>query len=242
MRYYRSSRMKFNRWNQWEHRPSKVDRLTGLFGDAVGQIKDAFLALEQSQLESLLNRYGQTYGDQAESYARKIFPSWRSGATQLSGQTLERLIALVPPHLSAATRYRLLQAVLKKQPSSSTGRRVKVIRISTKEPGPGFAELDQALQLMRHEDALAHISENVMNAANWLYADDITAARAMLAELTSRENEIIRASAAKEIELLRRTVQTRQVKEANYSVAMPAGKLTVEVFTPSRTLREMLFG
>jgi hypothetical protein len=87
---------------------------------------------------------------------------------------------------------------------------------------------------MSHDDVLAHLPERVMKAANWLYDDDITAARAMLAEAERLENEIVRSNAAREIELLKRTISTGQVKAANYSVEMPAGKLHVTAFTPSK--------
>ena len=242
MGYYGRHKFRVSRWSNWTRKPTKTDRLTNRFGDAVGQIRNGFLALDPPQLDALLKHYGQDFGVQAENYARQAYPGWKSGKTGLSGQILERLIALVPPHLSAATRFGLLQEILKKQPSSSRGKSNKNLRISTREPGPGFAELDAALNLMYLEDSLAHVSESVMNAAKWLYDDDMTAARAILAEFSSRTNETIKASAAREIDLLRRTVHTGQVKEAHYNVHMPAGNLTVEVFTPSRTLRELLFG
>lgn len=234
--------MGYHYWHRFDRKPTKADRLARLFGDAVRQITRAFLALDEAQLDMLLMQYGRDYGAKAESYARMTFPAWKSGATQLSGQTMQRLIALVPPYLSAATRFGLLQEVLKKQSSSSARQVNKSIRVSTKEFDAGFAELDAALRAMHHEDLLAHIPEHVMDAAKWLYADDMTAARGMLAEATWRKNEIMKASAIEEIELLRRTVRTGQVKEAHYNVQMPAGSLTVEVFTPPRTLREMLFG
>jgi hypothetical protein len=76
----------------------------------------------------------------------------------------------------------------------------------------------------------AHLPERVMKAASWLYANDITAARAMLAEAERKENDIIRASATREIALLKRTVQSGQVKSGSYSVQMPAGNLSVELY------------
>jgi hypothetical protein len=86
------------------------------------------------------------------------------------------------------------------------------------------------LASMQHYDVLAHLPERVMKAASWLYANDITAARAMLAEAERKENDIIRASATREIALLKRTVQSGQVKSGSYSVQMPAGNLSVELY------------
>ena len=241
MRYYGRGRFRTNSWRYKPRPATHVDQLSSMFGNAVGQIKNAFLEFEPDALNSLMEDYGARHGAAAENYARKTFPDWKRRATALSGQTLQRLIALVPPYLSATVRYELLQEVLKQQSSKGGGTAAKVIRINSEEPDAGFAELDAALYAMRHEDALAHISERVMNAAKWLYDDDITAARAMLAMAKARENEIIKAGAAKDIELLRRTVRTGQVREAHYSVQMPAGSLAVEVFTPNHSIWKRLF-
>ena len=89
---------------------------------------------------------------------------------------------------------------------------------------------------MDTEDVLAHLPEHVMTAATWLYDDDITAARAVLAEAKRAENDIVKKQARREIELLKRTISTGQVKTANYSVDLPAGTLSVHAFTPAKGL------
>lgn len=122
--------------------------------------------------------------------------------------------------------------VLKKhKPSNSSNKHIK---INVKEPSLGFQQLQEALDSMTHDAVLAHLPENVMKAVSWLYDDDITAARAMLAEAESLENDSIRSSARREIELLRRTIQSGQIKAASYNVTMPAGKLSVIAYTPSK--------
>jgi hypothetical protein len=208
--------------------PSKYSCLVGLFGGAVEDIKRTFLQFHGNTLEALLRRYSALYGDQAGKYARKTFPMWQCSVTKLSGQTMERLIELVPPYLSPEQRFNLLQKVLQKNKPSKPN---KSIRINMRKPiAGGCAELDAMLASMQHYDVLAHLPERVMKAASWLYANDITAARAMLAEAERKENDIIRASATREIALLKRTVQSGQVKSGSYSVQMPAGNLSVELY------------
>lgn len=226
------------RYRSWRSRgwggssaPSKYSVLTGLFGSAVGEIRHAFENLKPDALDELFSDYGAIHGDSAERYARKTFPSWKSGATTLSGQTMERFVELVPPYLAPEQRFSILQAVLKYHKKSGAK---NIIKINVKEPAQGFAELQQALASMSHDDILAHLPENVMKAASWLYDDDITATRAMLAEAERLENDMIRSKATREIELLRRTISTGQVQAASYSVEMPAGKLSVVAFTPSK--------
>jgi hypothetical protein len=87
---------------------------------------------------------------------------------------------------------------------------------------------------LTHKDRLSHIPEQVMEAASWLYDDDITATRAVLADADKVATEIAKSSALKEIVLLERTIKSGQVKTANYSVEMPAGSINVTAYTPSK--------
>ena len=233
MGYYGNRRYRSWRSRGWDglSGPSKYDVLSRLFGSAVGEIRQAFMCLDEDARDELFSDYGAIHGDSAEQYARKAFPKWRSRATNLSGKTMERLVELVPPYLSPEQRFAILQAVLKHNKKSGTS---STIKINVKEPAQGFAELWQALASMSHEDVLAHLPENVMKAATWLYDADITASRAMLAEAERLENDLIRSKATREIELLKRAISTGQVQAASYSVEMPAGKLNIVAFTPSK--------
>ena len=226
------------RYRSWRSRgwggssgPSKYSVLVGLFGEAVGEIRRAFLNLDEDALDELFADYGAIHGDSAAKYARKTFPKWKSGATNLSGQTMERLVELVPPYLSPEQRFSVLQLVLKRHKKSAPYRTVK---INVKEPASGLAELHSALASMTHDAVLAHLPDSVMKAASWLCDDDITAARAMLAEAERLENDMIRSKAAREIELLRKVISSGQVQTANYSVEMPAGTLNVVAYSPSK--------
>lgn len=221
--------------------PSKYSILFRNFGSVVGEIRKAFLALEDDALDELFNDYGAIHGSSAESYARKTFPSWKSGKTNLSGQTLERLIELVPPYLESDQRMDLVK-LLAKQHEPRHRKPFKSIRINVEAPGQAFAEIATALKEMETEDVLAHIPEHVMKAATWLYDDDVTAARAVLAEAKRAQNELMKQAARRELELLKRTITSGQVQTANYSVELPAGTLSVHAYTPPKGLLHALFG
>ncbi len=224
------------RYRSWRGRgysskPTKYDALSALFGGAVGDMRKAFLSLDEDALDSLMSDYGSMHGDAAERYARKTYSSWKSGSTKLSGQTLERLVELIQPYLEPEQRHDILLKVLNKHKRSGTH---QSIRINIKEPAEGFRQIDAALERLRSEDPLAFIPEHVMEAAKWLYDDDMTAARAMLAEATRAETDILRANAIKEVGLLKRTISSGQVKSANYSVKTPVSTLSVVAYTPSK--------
>jgi hypothetical protein len=220
---------------------SKYAELNRLFGPVVQGIRGAFLQLSEDGLDELFQDYGAIHGAAAEKYARKTFPAWKSGKTNLSGQTMERLVELVPPYLEPEQRMTLVRALAKQH--EPRGRKpYKSISINIEEPGNAFAEVDAALDAMEHEDVLAHLPENVMKAASWLYDDDVTAARAVLSEAKHAENENMKKSARKEIELLKRTISNGQIKTANYSVELPAGTLSVNAYTPQKGLWATFLG
>jgi hypothetical protein len=239
--YYRSHRR--NRSRSWSSSSaSKFSVLASQFGGAVGAIKKAFFELSSDDLNDLFEEYGELYGANAEKYARGTFSSWKHGTTSLSGQTMERLVSLVPPFLSAHTRMDLLKEVLKKNKSSGPQPKYQQVVINTQNPQEGFDRIDRALAGMRSDDVLVHLSAHVMDTAKWLYDDDITSLRAVLAAAEERENTIVRQSAERELALLRSTVESGQVKHASYLVKMPAGELSVSVWTPRPTLWQRLFG
>jgi hypothetical protein len=220
--------------------PSKYSMLFSKFGSVVGEIRKAFLALAEDALDELFNDYGAIHGASAESYARKTFPSWKSGETNLSGQTLERLIELVPPYLEPEQRMDLVKLLAQKHETKHV--KYKSVRINIEDPGQAFAEIEEALRTMESEDVLAHIPEHVMKAASWLYDDDVTAARAVLAEAKRTQNEIMKKAARRELDLLKRTITSGQVRTANYSVELPAGTLSIQACTPPKGLLSTLFG
>lgn len=229
MGYYRGYRSWRSRGWGDSRGPSKYSVLASLFGEAVSEIKSSFLSLKSDALDELFEDYADMHGDGPAKYARDTFPKWKNGQTKLSGKTMERLIELVPPYLSPDQRFELLKIVLKKHKVSGLSKRIDV---DTDEPSSGFHLIDEALSELVVRDPLASIPERVMNAAKWLYDDDITAARSMLAEADRLENDIVRANARKELEMLKRTIKNKQIKTASYSVEMPSGRLHVSVHTP----------
>ena len=225
-------------WSGYQ-KPTKYDELRRLFGESVAEIKAAFFALEDDALDELFSDYGAIHGEPAEQYARRTFPAWRSRKTGLSGQTMERLISLVPPYLSAEQRKQILRRILDKhKPYPPT----YSVKINTEEPDEGFAELDRIVRGCEHEDELAYLPENVMGAAKWLYDSDVTATRAIIAEATRAENEIMKSQARKDLALLRRTIERGQIKTATYSVKLPTGVINVSANAPTKSLWKRLFG
>lgn len=224
-------RRRYRRWSGRSSQPTHYSVLSGLLGDGVWDIRAAFLGLDEDALDQLLDDYGQLHGSSAGQYARKAYPKWKSGATKLSGQTMQRLVELVPPYLEPDQRHQILLKVLKKHKRSPPS---QTIRVNIKEPHDGFRQIDEALANVKASEPLAYLPEHVMEAAKWLYDDDVTAARAMLAESMKIETDMLRDNAARELGLMRRTISNGQVKAATYTVETPVSRLHVIAYSPSK--------
>lgn len=231
MAYRSRRRYRSYRYRGWSTAPSKYSQLQRKFGPAVSKIKLAFFNLDTETMEELLSDYGSFHGTSAERYARASISEWRRGAKGMSGQTMERLVELVPPYLAAEQRLDILHDVIKHNKRTPQTER---IHINLKKPEEGLAAVDAALDRIRITDDLANLPYSVMEAASWLYDDDATAARAVLVRIAAAETQALKKSAEREIEILRRTIASGQIKSANYSVATPGGNLVITASIPSK--------
>lgn len=105
-RYYKRRRSRRD-WGAYH--ASKRQQLTNIFAGIDKDVEKIFLGLRESSLNALFNNYGEIHGKNAEKYARKTYPNWKSGQTSLSGQTAERLLNLIPPYLSKNIKYELIK-------------------------------------------------------------------------------------------------------------------------------------
>ena len=231
MAYGYGRRYRSYRYRGWSNAPSKYSQLQRKFGPAVSKIKLAFFNLDTETMDELLSDYGSFHGASAEKYARASIPEWRRGAKKMSGQTMERLVELVPPYLAAEQRFDILQDVIKHNKIAPGTER---ININLKKPEEGLAAVDAALKRIRITDDLAYLPPSVMEAASWLYDDDATAARAVLIRIAAAETQALKKSAEREIALLKRTIASGQIKNANYTVETPAGNLVITASVPSK--------
>lgn len=229
MRYRRSYSRRYSSF-YWNNPESKKSILQKKFGGAADEITRTFYAMDARSINALLRNYGRIHGNKAEDYAHKTMPKWRSGEVKLSGQTLERLIQLVPPFLTPQKRLEILEFILKRherQPETQH------IEINVKKPDEGLAQIDKALRKIAVTDELAFLPASVMDTAKWLYDDDVTTARAMLANLSASETVALKGSATREINLLKQTIKSGQIKSASYTVKTPGGNLVISASTPS---------
>ncbi|MFT6835525.1 MAG: hypothetical protein ACJA0H_001565, partial [Francisellaceae bacterium] len=140
-------------------------------GPVVKDIQVAFFDLPPSELDDLLSRYGQVHGFKPEQYARETFQLWKSGSRKMSGQTIERLLNLVPKYLSYDERYEITKRLCGYHSKKESVH----IRINKEDVNEGIAKIDEALKLFEISDILKALPEHVTESATWLNDDDVIA-------------------------------------------------------------------
>ncbi len=74
-------------------------------------IKTTLLSLEGSRVYNILDEYRQRYGRPARERAFLTYHHWRNGTAALTDETTLRLFDLLPRHLSAPEKLRLIQSL-----------------------------------------------------------------------------------------------------------------------------------
>lgn len=216
--------------------PSKKTVLQYHFGEVVQDVEHTFLHLPSYELEALFLDYGESYGKSAESYARRTYPDWRSGRTQLSGATAERLLELLPKHLSASERFDLV----KKLRAKYIRRQSEYITVT---PDNWRTPVRETINKVIAKSREFRLPEALAQKATWLSGGDVAAAQHLLH--AAEEDEARLRSAYLEAEFKRIEIfigHVRDTQSANHTITVPQGDIHVTVAIPKPTFWEKTFG
>ena len=104
------------------HHPSRAEQhileaqsLHQKYGGAFDQVKGQFLSLDGPRMHSLLDAYGEQFGQSARAYAHSSLAKWRSGQVTMAGQTMTRLFDLLPRFMENEEKLALIRT-LRAQP------------------------------------------------------------------------------------------------------------------------------
>ena len=168
-RYYGYRRRRV--WHSSE--PSKKTVLRYQFGEVIQDVEHTFLHLPSYELEALFLDYGKNHGKSAESYARRTYGDWKSGCTQLSGNTAERLLELLPHHLSASERFDLV----KKLRAKYIRRQSEYITVTADN---WRTPVKDAINKVIAKSREFRLPEALAQKATWLSGGDVAAAQRLL--------------------------------------------------------------
>lgn len=200
-------------------------------GPLVRDVQKVFFELPADQLNLLLDDYEQRYGFEAGSYARETLPLWKSRARKMSGQTMERLLDLVPRYLSTEARYDLVRKLADYH--QARNQITRNVQINLKEPGPGLQRFSESLGDFETHDVLKRLPEEAINIATWLSDNDVTVARHILSEVDRQMIAQIKEIASEAESTIRRLISNANTQRYQEVIRFPTGTLSVTASRPS---------
>lgn len=184
-------------------------------------VRETFFGLPDSARDALLEEYGKKYGGQARAYAVKTIPDWKTGRRRLSGQTMTRLLELVPRHVSAEKKYEFV-----KQTRARTLELLKPSFVQIDLQGADtFGEvLGHCLRAIAGQDQIT-FPEEFYEIRSWITAKDAKMMEQLIVDIEKEAHQ----------ERIIKTLLTIPYILA-LKRALPAGmKLTVTVRVPTLT-------
>lgn len=99
----------------------RSSRTASPYGKSLQFVRMEFFQLDLFTFERFSDFYAGKYGHGPKQYMRRTYPSWKSGATKMAGQTERRILECVPPFLPKDKQFELLSfqipSVLQQQKS-----------------------------------------------------------------------------------------------------------------------------
>ncbi len=209
-------------------------RLTERFAGIDRDVEQRFYDLAPDEMESLLEEYGQRFGQKAASYARQTLPRWRSGAVTMSGQTAERLLSLLPPRLSSAERFALIQK-LRRECLHRPRRAISVTPEDWRKKVQ--TEIESVLNERRSQALPAHLA----STAQWLTAEDSRAAQSLLRRAEEEEARTLTDRVPSELARLEAIARNvAGARQLAHRIVLPQGEIHVRFLPPRKSLTEHL--
>ena len=153
-------------------------------GGADRDVKDWLFALPARELAPIFDDYEVRHGAVAREYAENTLPRWRSGRVTMSGQTAERLFALLPPRMPLEEKYKLTESLWRHVGPSSR----KVLRIGTDADIEAVAD---AVQAHVESAVVAYvIPDELERRFQWLSGGDVAVKQQLLNHIRQAERSL----------------------------------------------------
>lgn len=215
---------------------SQRQKLTNMFAGIDKDIQKIFFGLNVQSLDTLFKKYGQLHGKNAEKYARKTFPNWKSGETTLSGQTAERLLNLIPPYLPQNIKYELIKKLRKHYLKTQTR------RITTTHENWKSDVIPAVNELIKVSSDFV-LPESLIQRAAWLANGNVDAANKILASLELEEAKVRANYLSVEFKRIQSLVDhIPHTQSIRHSIELPQGNINVIIEQEKQTLMQSIFG
>ncbi len=224
--------------NGWRHSSGTrtKERLRDQFGAVIQDIEHTFLNLPECELESLFLNYGASYGKSAESYARKTYDAWKTGKTKLNGITAERLLDILPYHLTFNERYDLLKKLRTKY-VKKTSEHISV------SPENWKVEVHNSINNIIAISREYSFPEVLYKRATWLANGDVAAAQRLLHAADVDEARLRAAYLDAEFKRIDMFVShMKDTQSVSHRIIIPQGEIYVTINIPKQSIWKKTFG
>lgn len=178
MSYYRPYHRRGYGYRRWETSQERRERhvreameLHRKYGPAYEYVRSLFFSLQGERLHQLLQAYGARHGEVARDYAVTTFDRWRTGETRISGQTMTRLLDLLPRYMSPEEKADLIRHLREQTLARIHSSRVRIVISS---PGSFLQVARECLQTV-HRVARIELPEDFHEVSGWVNQRDAAA-------------------------------------------------------------------
>lgn len=141
-------------------------KLSEELGGTDKDVKDYFFNLNYTELNTILDAYGNKYGQAKREYAEATLPNWRSGRVKMSGDVAGRLFSMLPAYMPISKKYDLVKSLWEAKCPHST----KTLYIGPDaDPHEVISKVRQHLLEVVQNYA---IPDSIANRFSWLAQDD----------------------------------------------------------------------
>lgn len=183
----------------------------------------ALLGLDPASLDELFGLYAREFGRGAARYARRTRRRWEAGEVRPNRRTFERLLVRLPELMS----FDLKCEVLRRLREEYCAKRAHALSVSTADWRGAVAPLVEAEASRAYA---AELPARVEERLQWLAADDMRLARAILAESQARESRDALALLEREFADIEKLIEGSGGRgRVTHTVRLPLGTITLKV-------------
>ncbi len=181
------------------------------------------LGLDPADLDEMFRLYAERFGPGAARYARRTREKWKAGVVRPNRQTFDRLLVRLPAVMSFDLKCEVLRRLREECCAKADYR----LTVTTRDWREALAPLVDGLVERAYA---AELPEEVERRLKWLAADDMRAARAILAESQARESRNALELLGREFDEIGRLVEEGGGRaEVTHTLRLPLGTVTLRV-------------
>lgn len=186
-------------------------------------VLQVFFELDDNRRAELFRHYRGQFGDSAASYARAAYSKWKSGQVKCSGQTVSRLIAILPAVIDFKTKCWLLQRIRERTRKRDT------VCLSV-DPSAWQATVIPHLEAAIGRPFTYQLPAAVARRLTWLSSDDGQLATRLLAEVEAAESAAAAAFVEREMRVLGKMISDIDGPvRITHVITLPCVAITLEI-------------